>query len=176
MYKSNIKNDGFTLTEMLVASFIGILVIFVLISTYSSGIILMKKATAILSAQQNAIVAMNKIEDYVHASKDMELFNYTPPSSWTTAISNGNFLVLYNYDGDTSSFFWIDNNMYCKPDFTKTSFTTNAADNILVVSGISDETYFRKYYGNVIFKLSVVNSSNTNLIAFSTLTCFVPRN
>jgi len=176
MNKINIKNDGFTLAEMLIASFIGILVIFVLISAYSNGIILMKKATAMLSAQQNAIFAMNRIEDYVHASKDMDLFNFTPPSSWTTAVSNGNFLVLYNYDETTSSFFWIDNNMYCTPDFTQGSFTTNAEDNVLVVSGISNETYFRKYYGNVIFKLAVANSSNTNLTAFSVLTCFVPRN
>ena len=176
MYNINIKSDGFTLTEMLIASFIGTLVIFVLISTYTNGILLMKNATALLSAQQNAIVAMNRIEDYVHASKDMDLFNYTPLSGWTVATSNGNFLVVYNYDGNTSSFFWTDNNMYCTPDFTKESFTTNAADNILVVSGISDETHFRKYYGNVIFKLSILNSCNTNSTAFSALTCFVPRN
>ena len=176
MYKIKIKNTGFTLTEMLIASFVGMLIIFVLISAYSTGINLMKKATSVLSAQQNAIVAMNRIEDSVHASKDMDLFNYTPPSDWATATSNGNFLVLYNYDDSTSSFFWLDNNMYCAPDFTKDSFTTNATANVLVVSGISNETYFRKYFGNIIFRLSVVNSSNTNLIAFSASTCFVPRN
>ena len=176
MDKLHRKNNGFTLTEMLVASFVGSLLILVLVSAYTNGISLMKRATSMLSAQQKAIVAMNRVEDYVHASKDMDLYNYTPLSSWVTAASNGNFLVIYDYNGDTSSFFWIDNNMYCKPDFTQDSFTTNAEDNVLVVSGISNESYFRKYYGNLIFKLAVANSCNTNAIAFSSLTCFVPRN
>ena len=167
------SRKGFTLVEMMIAMFISTLVIFAVISTYTSGIILMRKSGRHLRAQQEAIVAMNQIGNSIRESTDSDIYNFTPPLNWSSS-SSGNFLVVYNPYGVTSAFYCNNNNMYCVPDFSQDSFSTGS--NIRIAKDIRSNTSFSKKSGSICFNLEIEDNDDTNITLFDSTTWFTPRN
>jgi len=166
------SKKGFTLIEMLLAMFVSTLIIFGIVSTYLTGIIIMKKSGRQLRAQQEAIVTMNQVGKYIRESLDLEVYNFTPPTTWSTS-TKGNFLVTYNLSGETSAFYYVNNKMYCVPDFTRATLTNSPH---LVATNIKDETYFLDNSGRICFNLEICEPDDTNVVLFSSLTQFTPRN
>lgn len=167
------SRNGFTLVEMMISMFILLLVIFAVISTYSSGIILMKKSGRHLQAQQEAIVTMNQIGNSVRESIGSDVYNFTPPLTWSSSPS-GNFLVVYNPYGVTSAFYYNDNNMYCVPDFSQGTFNTSS--NICIAKNIRNSTSFLKDSGSIWFDFEIRDNDDTNISLFNSTTWFTPRN
>ncbi len=167
------KKSGYTLTEVMIAMFISTLVIFGVVTAYLNGITLMRRSGRQLQAQQQAIVTMNKVCDYVRASNDLDVFVFVSPSTWTNS-DQGNFLVTYSIEGDTTAFYYVNNNMYCVPAFSQLGFTTNTK--YLLASNIKDETYFHEDVGNIYFNLEITDVDDTNMVLFSSITRFMARN
>jgi len=167
------RRNGFTLVEMMIAMFISVLIIFAVISTYTSGIILMRRSGRHLRAQQEAIITMNQIGNSVRESMGSDVYNFTPPLNWSSSPS-GNFLVIYNPYGVTSAFYYTDNNMYCVPDFSQSTFSTNS--NIRIAKDIRSDTSFLKNSGSICFNLEIRDNDDTNISLFGSTTWFTPRN
>ena len=167
------KRNGFTLVEMMLAVFISTLAIFAVVSAYTSGITLMKKSGRHLRAQQEAIIIMNQIGNNIRESSDLDIYNYTPPSTWSSS-SNGNFLVVYNPYGDTSAFYHIDNNLFCVQNFTQATFGTNS--NIRIAKDVRESTIFLEESESVCFTFAIRDNDNTNITLFNSTTWFTPRN
>jgi len=167
------SRKGFTLVEIMIAMFISTFVIFALISTFTSGVVLMKKSGHHLKAQQEAIIAMNKIGDTVRESMDSDIYNFTPPLNWSSSPS-GNFLVVYGPYNDTSAFYYVENKMYCVPNFSQTTFSTN--ERIFLASGIKDNSFFSEDSGSICMNLKIRDNDNTNITLFDSITWFTPRN
>jgi len=167
------KRNGFTLIEMMIAMFISTLAIFALVSAYTTGIKLMKKSSKHLRAQQEAIIMMNQIGNTIRESSDLDIYNFTPPLTWSTS-SSGNFLVAYSPYGGTSAFYCVSNNMYCVPDFSQVSFNSNLT--IHLAKEIGNETSFFDDSDSICFKLKIRDDDDTNISLFSSTTYFTPRN
>ena len=164
---------AFTLVELILAMFISTLVIFGIISTYFSSVVSMNKSAKHLRAQQEAIVLLNKIGNYIRSSVKSEVYNFIPPSSYTKS-TKGNSVSTYNSDGTTSVFYYVNDKMYCIPTSTSSAVTTNTS--LFIAKGIKDETYFLDDSGSICFNLVICDDDDTNLVLFSALTRFNPRN
>ncbi len=167
------SRNGFTLVEMMVAIFISTLTIFAVVSTYTNGIVLMRRSGRHLRAQQEAIITMNQIGNSVRESTSFDVYNFTPPNTWSSS-PNGNFLVVYNPYGTTSAFYYTDNNMYCVPNFSQASFSTNS--NIRIAKDIRNDTSFLKSSGSICLNFEIRDNDDTNITLFSSTTWFTPRN
>ena len=167
------KKNGFTLVETMVAMFIALLVIFGVATSYINAINLIKKSGYQLRAQQEAILAMNKVGDSVRESINLNVYNFIPPSTWVS-LDEGNFLVTYGPQGSTSAFYYVENNLYCVPSFTESGFGTNTK--YLLTKCIKDTTYFHSDAGNVFFNLEIWDSDEKENVLFDVITRFTSRN
>ena len=167
------KKNGFTLVETMVAMFISMLVIFGVIAAYINGITLMKKSGRQIRAQQEAIVTMNKVCDAVRGSLDLEVFDFTPPNTWTES-EQGNFLVIYSLEGETTAYYYVESKMFCVPSFSEEEFIADTK--YLLASNLKTNTYFFEDSGNIKFNLEITDSDDTNLILFSSTSIFTSRN
>ncbi len=167
------KKSGYTLTEVMVAMFVSMLVIFGIVTAYINGINLMRRSGRQLQAQQQAIVTMNKICDHVRESANLDVYEFISPSTWNDS-DQGNFLITFSPDGNTSAFYYVNNNMFCVPNFTELGFATNTKQ--LLASNIKDGTFFLEEADNLYFNLETTDADDTNRLLFSSFTRFTSRN
>jgi len=167
------NKKGFTLIEMMIAMFISTIVIFAIVSTYITGITLMRRSGRHIRAQQEAINTMNQIGNYVRESLGTEVYNFTPPNHWSSSL-DGNFIVIYNPHGETSAFYHINNNMYYASDFSRDNF--NQSSNIRLAKDIRETTSFSKKIGSIYLDFEIRDDDDTNITLFTSTTWFTPRN
>jgi len=166
-------NKAFTLVELIIAMFISMLIIFGIISTYFSSIVSMNKTAKHLRAQQEAISLLNQVGGYIRSSSKAQTYNYTPPTTYTE-VNRGNSIATFNTDGTTSVFYFVNDKMYCIPSIATSALSTNAA--IFIAKGIDNNTYFFNDSGSICFNLVIRDDDDTNMILFTALTRFNPRN
>ncbi len=166
------NQKAFTLLETIMAMFVSMLVIFGIVSTYLNGIVFMKRNVRHLRAQQEAIAALNQIGDHIRGALDVQIYNYNPPNA--AESTQGNAIETIDFEAGTSVFYYINNKMYCIPNFNGLITATNSE--IMIARDIRSDTYFLNDSGSICFNLVICDSDDTNHVMFSSLTRFTPRN
>ncbi len=163
---------GYTLTELLVASAITVLVIFAMMNFFIQGNKMMYTGCMTTWGQQSANTAVEKIGLMVRPAFNIEVFeSYKSDPDMSTI---GNYLKIYS-SGNTSAFYTANSKLYYVDDTTSDD-EDNISDDEVVSSNINNTNNFRIIGRRVYVNFEMMYPNSTNKEIIHSESAFKPRN
>ena len=167
------KRRGFTLTELMIALSVSVMVIFAIISVYLQGYSMLRKGTVQTWAQHQANFAVEQIVDIIRPARNINLYSAYSASP-VIANGYGNYVRAYGY-GYTAGVYRSGSTLYYIPDTTADNKNTST-DDVVLASNIMQNSPFILSNFNLNVSISIYDPQEPNTILIDLQTSVKPRN